>query len=363
MSLPVWGRDKFARLILEKIPLIDVRAPVEFVAGAIPGSINLPILNDDERHEIGTVYKQKGQAAAIERGYELISGPIKESRVRLWTDVVKANPQTVLTCFRGGQRSQITQKWLREVGVERPRIEGGYKAFRSFLIEELDRLSEREMCVISGATGAGKTLVIREALEFRPTVDLEKLARHRGSAFGGYPAGQPSQADFENKLAADLLYLETQGSALPLVVEDESRLVGKCAQPEKFFHSLRSSPVVIVDESLASRVQTTFDDYILNSPIATGSYEEGLATFQRYRKSLQSISRKLGGLRFSEVEKDLLASEQAFAQKDLEPNKIWISKLLEFYYDPMYFGSLERRDPKIQFRGTRLEVLHWLQKS
>lgn len=360
MSLPVLPADQFRSLILQKIPVIDVRAPVEFEAGSIPGSVNLPILTNEERHEIGTIYKKLGNAAAVARGHELVSGPVKDSRVALWKQTVEKDPRTILTCFRGGQRSQITQKWLMETGIERPRIEGGYKAFRQFLIEETSRLSARTMCVISGATGSGKTLVIREIIKERPTVDLEAYANHRGSAFGGYAEGQPSQAEFENRLAAGLMHLEATGDSRDLVVEDESRLIGRCAQPEIFFHSLRASGVVMVDEPLHSRAKTTFDDYILASPIGSGSEEAILQTYLRYKKSLQSIVRKLGGLKFSEIEKDLLAAEQAALRGDLEPNLVWISKLLEFYYDPLYFGSLERRNPKILFRGLRREVIDWL---
>lgn len=363
MNLPVIESHQFSSLILEKIPVVDVRAPIEFMAGSIPGSVNRPILSDDERHEIGTLYKQQGSQAAVARGYELVSGPVKEGRLSAWEEALQADPRTALTCFRGGQRSQIAQAWLRERGWERPRIAGGYKAFRQHLIQEMNRLSVREMCVISGATGSGKTLLLRQVQSLRPTVDLEQMAHHRGSAFGGYPGGQPAQADFENALAAQLIRLQVEGDSRPLVVEDESRLIGRCAQPELFFESLRSSGVVMVDEDLESRVQVTFEDYILNSPMGAGAGEAGLETFSRYRKSLQGISRKLGGLRFAEVEKDLQEAEQAYQKGDLEPNRVWIRKLLEFYYDPLYFISLDRRSPKTLFRGSRAEVLSWLSTS
>lgn len=363
MNLPVVEPAEFVNLILDRIPVVDVRAPIEFVSGAIPGSINLPILTDDERHEIGTIYKQKGNAAAVARGHELVSGSVKESRVQGWKAELEKNPKALLTCFRGGQRSQITQSWLREVGVDRPRILGGYKAYRNFLIDEMNRLSKRPMCVVSGATGSGKTLVIREALQFRPTVDLEGYAHHRGSAFGGYSQGQPSQADFENRLSSELIRIEASGDDRPLVVEDESRLIGRCAQPEIFFDVLRSSVVALVEESLESRVQVTFDDYILASAIGSGFSEAGMQIFARYRKSLQAISKKLGGLRYSEIEKDLMEAEQAYERGDLEPNRVWIAKLLEHYYDPLYYNSLHRREPKFAFRGSRHEILEWLRSG
>jgi tRNA 2-selenouridine synthase len=356
--------DQFAALVRSRSFVIDVRAPVEFSAGSIPGSVNLPILNNEERHEIGNLYKEQGSAAAVARGYELISGPVKEARLQRWVQFVQKNPKAILTCFRGGKRSQISQSWLAEAGIRRPRIDGGYKAFRHFLIQEMERLSVGDFCVISGATGSGKTLVVREAQTFRPTVDLESYARHRGSAFGGYPGGQPSQADFENLLATELICLEDSVRlGAKLVVEDESRLIGKCIQPESFFNSLRASGIVLLDEPLDSRVQVTFDDYILNSPIASGLESEMRTTFERYRNSLQIISRKLGGLRYSQTQKAFDEACAASFNNDFEPHKKWIEMVLEAYYDPLYFKSLERRQPRILFRGRRVEALQWLREN
>jgi tRNA 2-selenouridine synthase len=365
MSLPTVELDQFRHLVIARTPLIDVRAPIEFIAGALPHSVNLPILDDLERKEIGTLYKDQGQEAAVSRGHELVSGPVKLQRIAAWMTFLKNQPEAVITCFRGGMRSQITQNWLLEHGQKVPRISGGYKAFRQFLIDEIQRLSKQPMLVVSGATGSGKTLLIREAFAWWPTVDLELLARHRGSAFGGYPTGQPTQIDFENQLARALILLQEQRKAnlddRALLVEDESRLVGRCAQPPLFFDTLRESTIVYIEESLSSRVQTTFDDYILNSAIGSDLSAEGIQTFERYHQSLKAISKKLGGLRFSEVEKDLLAARQSYEKgQDLELNKIWIEKLLRDYYDPLYFHSLKRRQPAIVFQGSRPEVLEWL---
>lgn len=359
MNFPTLGVSQFSDIVKKRLPILDVRAPVEFDAGSIPGSFNLPILSNQERQEIGLTYKEKGQQAALDQGYRIVSGSIKESRVQAWIELLRAHPEMVITCFRGGKRSQITQAWLQDAGLERPRIDGGYKAFRNFFLSELDRLSSQKMRVISGATGSGKTLLLRQAMKFRPAVDLEAYAHHRGSAFGGYPGGQPCQSDFENRLASELICLQQPAS---LLVEDESRLVGRCAQPEKFFNTLRNSEIILLEESLQSRVQVTFDDYILNSELSSQDPEKGLLVFSRYRKSLEAISRKLGGLKYAEISKDLTEAESRFlSHGDLEPNRIWIEKLLEAYYDPMYFGSIQKRNPKILFRGSRAEALQWLQ--
>ena len=346
------GASQFRDLILNNIPIIDVRAPVEFAQGHLPNSVNFPILNDEERKEIGTIYKQQGQAAAIQRGYELISGDVKESRVNAWAQFVSQNPEAVLTCFRGGMRSKISQQWLAEKGFPRPRIEGGYKVFRQRLMDEIERLSKQKLCVISGPTGSGKSLVIQQSYLFRTTVDLEKLAHHRGSAFGGHLEPQPTQSSFENLLAAELLRMEKRyGFKQALVVEDESRLIGRCAQPENFFDQLRSSGIALIEEPLESRVQVTFDDYIVNSPLI----------FSRFEKSLGGIQKKLGGLRYQEVLKDIERSKFLHQESgEIESNKVWIEKLLVWYYDPLYLNSLEKRQPQILFKGSRPQVLDFL---
>ncbi|MEZ0391312.1 MAG: tRNA 2-selenouridine(34) synthase MnmH [Pseudobdellovibrionaceae bacterium] len=365
MNSSLLPASEFRQVVLNQIPILDVRAPVEFQAGAIPGSLNQPILNNEERAEIGTLYKAKGQEAAIQRGFELVSGSTKEERLQKWHKTLLAHPEMLITCFRGGKRSQIAQSWLAEAGLQRPRIDGGYKAFRQYLLTDLERLSQnRALLVISGATGSGKSLAIKEAIKFRPTVDLESYAHHRGSAFGGYGDEQPSQIDFENRLSAELIRIEAQKDPRHLVVEDESRLIGKCAQPESFFLSLRASPIVFIDEPLKSRVDVTYQEYILNSDLGQGSTEKGLVVFERFQKSLQSIARKLGGLQFAILEKDLQNAKEAFlSQNDLEPNRLWIEKLLKDYYDPMYFGSIKKRDPKVLFKGSRREVIEFLNAS
>lgn len=119
-------------IFLNDRPMMDTRAPVEFVKGAFPGVVNLPLMTDDERQRVGTCYKQQGQQAAIVLGHELVSGAIKAERVEQWAQFARANPDGYLYCFRGGLRSQIVQQWLHEAGLDYPRVGGGYKAMRTF---------------------------------------------------------------------------------------------------------------------------------------------------------------------------------------------------------------------------------------
>lgn len=395
--------DELKELFITETPLIDVRAPVEFLQGSLPGSVNIPILNNEERALVGTTYKNQGQEAAVRLGYQIISGPVKQSRLDQWLRFVRENSRTVLYCFRGGKRSQITQQWLKEAGIERPLIVGGYKMARQFLMDAIDKFSEdKKLLVITGPTGGGKTKLIHEVSDIYPSLDLEAIARHRGSAFGGLPIPQPTQIDFENRLAVSLLKLENRiQSDGPLVVEDESRHIGKVYLPASFFTRMRSSEVIWLDEPLEARVENIFEDYVLNTAIGHAQqrrqgqkwqpqllrtmkpqrqiaqqqlvetegaqeilHNQALQTFEKYKNSLQMISRKLGGKRFQEVLGDLENARLDFLNmNEIRSNKVWIEKLAKYYYDPLYLNSLERRQVIPCFKGSKKDVIDYLQIS
>ena len=283
-----------------------------------------------------------------------------------WKDFFQKHPEALVYCFRGGLRSRTAQTWLQEAGIQIPRLEGGYKAARQMFLGTIQQTVEQcSLLLISGPTGGGKSHLLRAANYFLPAVDLEFMARHRGSAFGFESEPQPPQVQFENLLAQDFLRLRecglAEGSAFlkkPLLLEDESRLIGQNVIPESLFEKMRASPIVWVDEPLEKRVENIFSDYISNTAIGQGSEPHALALFQRYEKSLQSIQRRLGGLRTQELMSDLqLAKTHYLEKKDLEPNHTWIEKLLVYYYDPLYLGSLEKRNPPVVFRGSSEEVL------
>ena len=221
----------FQYLFLNDVPLIDTRAPVEFEKGAFPCSVSLPLMTNDERAQVGTCYKQQGQDAAIELGHSLVSGEVKQQRVDAWLDFAKHNPQGYLYCWRGGLRSQICQQWLAERGCHYPRIGGGYKAMRRYLIDQFERISQHyPLLVLGGRTGCNKTAFVEQLPQ---AVDLEALANHRGSSFGRRPDGQPTQLNFENAVAVAMLKAEQRAlqSQQPLLLEDESKLVGRCSLP------------------------------------------------------------------------------------------------------------------------------------
>ena len=201
--------DDLKQLLVSGVAMLDTRAPVEFELGAFPTSCNLPLMSDDERRVVGTCYKTSGQDAAIELGHKLVSGLVKARRVESWLHFFKQHPEAVLYCFRGGLRSRITQQWLSEHGVGVPRVQGGYKALRRFVLEQLEQLPQcYQALVISGRTGSGKTRFLQH---YQQKTDLECLANHRGSAFGPQVTPQPTQIAFENALAVDLAAEAGQG--------------------------------------------------------------------------------------------------------------------------------------------------------
>jgi len=167
MANPI-DRELIRSLFLRDMPLMDVRAPAEFSQGAFPCAVNLPLMDDQERHEVGICYKQQGQDAAIKLGNKLVSGDIKAQRIAQWQTFAKQHPDAFLYCFRGGLRSRTTQQWLLESGVDLPLVNGGYKAMRRFLIDELEQsIAESRFFILGGKTGTGKKDLQKNNIKFR----------------------------------------------------------------------------------------------------------------------------------------------------------------------------------------------------
>ena len=239
--------EDYRTIFQQGLPLMDTRAPIEFQKGAFPNAVNLPLMDDEERHAVGIRYRESGQQAAIELGEELVFAELRERRTAGWCQFAKTHPDGYLYCFRGGLRSRTAQQWMRDAGVEYPLIQGGYKAMRRFLLEQLEAsVSSARFLLIAGKTGSGKTRVV-EALE--RSVDLENLARHRGSTFGHLPEAQPSQIDFENALSIAFLRLH-EAIAGRIVLEDEGRLIGRLSLPQQLREKMQVAELLVVQESL-----------------------------------------------------------------------------------------------------------------
>lgn len=332
-----------------EIALLDVRAPVEFAKGHLPGSWNAPILNDNERHLVGIRYKAEGQDAAIALAYELV-GPHREERVARWAEGLRREKIPVLTCFRGGLRSRTAQDWLKAAGVSVDRLSGGYKSLRQELLGEIAK--PRSGFVLAGFTGSGKTRFLR-SLKHPNALDLEGMAGHRGSAFGGIDLPeQPAQQTFENALGL-ALYHTARGAIL---LESESRLVGRCVVPDSFFDQMRAFPRVVLEATMEERITLLFHEYV-RAPLAK---TESDTHFRRLDAALQTIRARLGGLKHQEI-RALLA--KAFQSGDEGAHREWIRRLLVDYYDPLYEHSIARSQGEVVFRGKAEACREWLREK
>ena len=359
MSLPLINH--YRQLLLDDTPMIDVRAPVEFVTGALPSSTNLPLMMDDERHQVGIRYKNNGQQAAIELGHELVNGEIKQQRVDAWQAFMAANPNAVLYCARGGLRSQLTQEWLAEAGIECPKVEGGYKSLRGFLFQYLmDYCANNHFTILSGMTGTGKTDIIQQ---LATGVDLEGAANHKGSSFGRPLNSQPAQINFENRIALDVLKLEDQLPETTIILEDESRNIGARHLPHYFADRMVQSQFVVIEMDFEERLERLWQEYVVERYLKTMACfgATGEQEFASYlRESLLRVQKRLGGLRT----KELLASmDSAIAvqhEDSFASHRHWLAALTREYYDPMYSYQLDKKKDLVVFRGGREEVIGWL---
>lgn len=352
-----------AELFTRERPLIDLRAPAEFAQGAFASAINLPLMSDDERAQVGLCYKEQGQDAAIALGHRLVSGELRQARMDAWLRQIRQHPDTLLYCFRGGLRSQTVQAWLAERGCDVPRIAGGYKAMRQFLLTTLESLPGRmPLWVVTGTTGSGKTELLQQLSN---RVDLEALAHHRGSSFGGLPEGQPSQINFENALATQLLR-QQERQARHLVLEDESRMIGRCALPGVLFEHMSAAPMVQLEAPLDERVARIRADYVESMwqryLILHGDPEaarQALGEFLGH--SLCRLEQRLGNQQCRELLTlldDALAYQ--FSHGDYSRHDLWIARLLAHYYDPIYLKFMKARADRCRFRGNMSECLAFL---
>ena len=323
---------------------------MEFARGAFPSACNLPLLSDDERAAVGTAYRREGQAAAISLGERLVSGSVRDSRIEAWRAFITDHPEAWLYCWRGGLRSQTVQGWLAEVGVDVPRVPGGYKQLRTLCLDLLERhaqQTDKYWLLLGGRTGTGKTEVLKPR---QTSIDLEGLAQHRGSAFGARDVPQPPLIGFENALAIDAL----RHTAPYVLLEDESRAIGRVGIPEAWYTRMQQTPVVILEARLGERCERIQSEYV-DEPLAAGTPPEALHT--RLSGALDRIRKRLGGLRHQQVSAELAS---AFDGGD---HTRWIGQLLEWYYDPMYDYQLEKKRTRVIFSGDRAAVETFLTEA
>ena len=372
--------NAFKQIVLNETPLIDVRAPIEFEKGAFPNAVNLPLMDNHERHIIGIKYKEDGHDDAVDLGYQLVSGVNRINKINAWTNFIDQHPDAMLYCFRGGQRSRISQEWMQEAS-QKPilRLEGGYKAFRNYLINALNPECHIYHPIrLGGCTGSGKTILLKELdalLTSNPSfqtsskyprrfLDLEGIAHHRGSSFGNFIEPQPTQINFENKLAYTLIQMQSQGLK-HLILEDEGRNIGRCFLPKSLVSFWAQKNLVILDVPLETRLQITHQEYVNEEQskyIQIYGLEKGLSQWAEYIElSLSKIKKRLGGVAYHEL---ITLFKSAYRQQlstgSTNSHLSWIQVLLADYYDPMYQYQMKKNATNIIFKGNKSEVMDYL---
>lgn len=358
--------NDFKSIVLNDTNLIDVRAPIEYEKGAMLNSINLPILSNEERHIIGICYKEKGNEDATKLGYKLVSGSVKEERVNSWVKHLKENPDTMIYCFRGGSRSTIAQAWLHEaIGEDIVKLDGGYKAFRNYLINSLEPENiKSKPLVLTGYTGSGKTKVLNE---LKNSIDLEGIAHHRGSTFGHFITPQPTQINFENNLAYSLIKHQDKNNKY-MILEDEGKNIGKSFIPRGFYNYYRGGDAIFLDAAVEERVENILEEYVINGQrehIEALKYRD-LALESWLNDMVASIERvkgRLGGDRMKVIIEELkLAYKTQIESNSTYRHRNWIELFLTNYYDPMYKHCIDKSNKNIIFRGNSREVLEYVEE-
>lgn len=262
----------------ENTPIIDVRSPSEFAQAHIPGAFNLPLFDDEERRVVGTLYKKSGREAAIMEGLEFAGKKLKQ----FVKQARKAAPggEVLLHCWRGGMRSESMAWLLNLAGFEVFLLKGGYKAYRRHVINLWEQPAS--IMILSGKTGTGKTEILWEMQKAgQQILDLEKIAHHKGSAFGAIgESPQPSNEQFENDLGDAWMGLDHNK---PIWMEDESHSIGSVYVPQKLYQQMNLASVVRLEMAKNLRVKRLIIDY--------ASYPKELLI-----ASIKKIEKRLGGL-------------------------------------------------------------------
>ncbi len=300
--------------------IIDVRTPSEFAEDHIPGAINCPVLSDEERIAVGTLYKQVSPFEARKVGAALVAKNIARHLQASFRDHPKSwHP--LIYCWRGGQRSGAMSIILAQIGWSACRLDGGYKAYRRDVLEKLEALPQRlNFHVICGPTGSGKSSLLATLADCgQQTLDLEGLAQHRGSVLGKLPEqAQPSQKQFGSLLLQALRKLDP---ARPVYVEAESSKIGNITLPAGLLTAMHAGECVVLEVPLEVRVAELLKDYrhFIEDP---ESLIERLQALHRFHGSKQ------------------LDHWAALIRADDFP--AFVSELLTLHYDPSYFRATSR---------------------
>ncbi|WP_087974723.1 tRNA 2-selenouridine(34) synthase MnmH [Oceanobacillus rekensis] len=292
-----------------ELTVIDVRSPSEFKDATIPGSINIPFFNDEERAEVGTIYKQVNPQAAKDRGLEIVSAKLPDF-IKQFKEL---EGNKAVFCWRGGMRSRTSATVLSLMGIKAYRLNGGYRSYRNWVVDRLETINWKpDALVLNGYTGSGKTSLLQRLHEANyPVIDLEGLANHRGSIFGQIGLEPNNQKKFDALLMEDLLRLQHSPYVL---IEGESRRIGKVTIPDFLLDKKDTGIQLIVDIPIEERVIHILDDYR-----PWEHEQECIEAFSR-------IKRRIHTPIANQIESDLKSGNYSSG----------VRLLLEYYYDPLY---------------------------
>lgn len=285
--------------------IIDVRSAGEFLAGTIPGAINIPLFDEDERSVIGTIYKHGGHEQAVEQGFSYVEKKLADLLAAF--EPLQSKPIAVF-CARGGMRSLSVVNLLVQSGYNAFQLEGGYKTYRQDVLDCLQKFHPK-LIVIHGLTGTGKTRILQKLV---PAIDLEDLAGHRSSLFGGLDQQPSNQRTFESRLAQVIESLREE----PYFIEGESRKIGRVFIPQPLASAMQSALLVYVHCSLDTRIRRIIEDY----PVTDEAMRNKIETI------LKSFKQKMGS---EQVEKLCLLLRKGDLQE-------LVRILLVDYYDKRY---------------------------
>ncbi|MEZ4980986.1 MAG: tRNA 2-selenouridine(34) synthase MnmH [Saprospiraceae bacterium] len=288
--------------------VLDVRTPAEFERAHIPGAKNLPLFSNEERAEIGTIYKQISQEEAFKRGLELVSQRLP-SYIQKAKEMVHGKSVAV-HCWRGGKRSQSMAEFLQLADFDVVSLVGGYKAYRTYVLDQMESIPLK-ILVVGGQTGTGKTAILNSLKDLgEQIIDLEGLAHHKGSAFGWIgEEEQPTVESFENELFSTMTGLD---SSKRVWVENESRKIGKVFIPDGFWEKKARGVLFNLKLPTRERVKRLIDDY-------AGHSTEALVL------SFKKLKKKLGGKALNDALESLEANDLGKA-----------AEVALFYYDKTY---------------------------
>lgn len=305
----------------KQLPVVDVRSEGEFAEGHIAGVVNIPILNNAERKAVGTDYKQKGKLEAIKTGFRLVGPRIIE--IIDEAEKVATERELIVHCWRGGMRSANFCHFVGMAKMRTHQVKGGYKAYRQLALESYKR--PFQLMVIGGSTGSGKSEILRAlAKQGEQIIDLEMLASHKGSVFGGMlMPPQPTTEQFQNDLFEEILKLDL---GRRIWIEDESIAVGKIFLPTDLWQAMSISPIVEIQVDKRNRVRRLVDEY-------------GPADRELFLSNMEKIVKKLGGQHFKSAKEKLL---EGAMDSTIE--------ILLNYYDKAYATGLSKKQDRIKHR-------------